>query len=64
MSLLYKQVCKNCGSEEVARCKWVNVNTEEIYNADSGTTLEWCFGECKSETTIIDKQEFTPLDKE
>ena len=52
----YLQVCKECGSEEVARCKWVNVNTEEIYSADSGTTLEWCFN-CKSETNIIDKED-------
>jgi len=53
----YLQVCKECGSEEVARCKWVNVNTEEIYSADSGTTLEWCF-DCKSETNIIDKEDY------
>lgn len=58
------QVCTHCGSEEVARCKWVNVNSDEIYSADSGTTLEWCFGKCKSETSIIDKEEFTPLDTE
>jgi hypothetical protein len=60
----YKQVCKSCGSYEVARCKWVNVNTEEIYSADSGTTLEWCFGKCRGETTIIDIEDHTPLDKE
>jgi hypothetical protein len=53
----YLQVCKDCGSEEVARCKWVNVNTEEIYSADSGTTLEWCFN-CKNETNIIDKKKY------
>jgi hypothetical protein len=53
----YLQVCKECGSEEVARCKWVNVNTEEIYSADSGTNLEWCFN-CKSETNIIDKEDY------
>ena len=53
----YLQICKDCGSEEVARCKWVNVNTEEIYSADSGTTLEWCFN-CKSETNIIDKEDY------
>jgi len=52
-----KQVCKYCNSEEVARCKWVNVNTNEIYSEDSGTTLEWCFN-CKSETTIIESNEF------
>jgi hypothetical protein len=51
------QICKDCGSKEVARCKWVNVNTEEIYSADSGTTLEWCF-DCKSETNIIDKEDY------
>jgi hypothetical protein len=50
----YKQVCNTCGSEEVARCKWVNVNTNEVYSAYSGTELEWCFGDCKSETKIID----------
>jgi hypothetical protein len=53
----YLQVCKYCSSEEVARCKWVNVNTEEIYSADSGTNLEWCF-DCKSETNIIDKEDY------
>ena len=60
----YLQVCKKCGSTEVARCKWVNVNTEEIYSADSGTTLEWCFGECKSETTIIDINDYKKLKNE
>jgi hypothetical protein len=53
----YLQICKSCGSEEVARCKWVNVNTEEIYSADSGTNLEWCFN-CKSETNIINKEDY------
>ena len=53
----YLQICKDCGSKEVARCKWVNVNTEEIYSADSGTTLEWCF-DCKSETNIINKKDY------
>ena len=62
--MLYKQVCETCGSEDVARCQWVNVNTEYIYSADSGTNLEWCFGNCNSETTIIDIDDYTPLDKE
>jgi hypothetical protein len=53
----YLQICKDCGSKEVARCKWVNVNTEEIYSADSGTNLEWCFN-CKSETKIINKEDY------
>ena len=56
-TLNYLQICKSCGSEEVARCKWVNVNTKEIYSADSGTTLEWCF-DCKSETNIINKEDY------
>ncbi len=51
----YKQVCSNCCSEEVARCKWVNVNTGHIYDAESGTVLEWCFN-CKEQTSIIEKQ--------
>jgi hypothetical protein len=53
----YLQICKDCGSKEVARCKWVNVNTEEIYSTDSGTNLEWCFN-CKSETNIINKEDY------
>jgi len=53
----YLQICKDCGSKEVARCKWVNVNTEEIYSAYSGTNLEWCFN-CKSETNIINKEDY------
>jgi hypothetical protein len=61
--LLYKQVCKTCGSEEVARCKWVNVNTDEIYSQDSGTNLEWCM-DCRDETTIVDIEDYTPLDEE
>ena len=54
----YKQVCKKCGSKEVARCKWINVNDQEMYDADSGTTLEWCFGECQEQTNIIDSEDF------
>ena len=53
----YLQLCKECGSKEVARCKWVNVNTEEIYSNDSGTTLEWCFN-CKNETDIIEEDDY------
>jgi len=55
---MYKQVCTKCGSENVARCKWVNVNTDEVYSADSGTTLEWCFGDCNSQTIIEDIEDF------
>lgn len=49
-----KQKCADCGSTEVARIKWVNPNTDEIYNAYSGIETEWCFGECKGETKIIE----------
>ncbi len=50
----YIQTCSQCNSEEVARCKWVNVNTDHVYNADSGTTLEWCFS-CNEQTSIVEK---------
>ena len=55
------QVCKTCGSEEVARLGWVNANTGELiegYECD----LEWCFGECKSQTKIIDTSDI-PLEQ-
>lgn len=52
------QVCKKCGSHEVARQAWVNVNYEEIYlSADPGMETEWCFGDCNSETSIVDDNE-------
>lgn len=54
---LYLQVCDTCGSKEVARCKWVNVNDDTIYSEDSGTTLEWCM-DCRNETNIMEEQEF------
>lgn len=50
----YIQECKHCGSQEVARLKWVNVNDDTIYHSESGTSIEWCM-ECKSETTIIEQ---------
>ncbi len=57
------EVCNHCGSSEVARCKWVNVNTNEIYSADSGTTLEWCMS-CKDETKIIEDTDYvSPADE-
>lgn len=59
----YTMVCQNCGSEEVARCKWVNVNTEEVYDADSGTSLEWCF-KCNEQTEIIDEEDYEPDEDE
>lgn len=47
------ECCEDCGSHKVARLKWVNVNTEELYDEDSGTTLEWCMN-CKDETHIVE----------
>ena len=50
----YKQVCKSCSSDEVARLQWVNSNTGEPYiDADPGIYTEWCFT-CRSETQIIE----------
>ena len=46
----YEEYCPVYQSTEVARCKWVNPNTDYIYSQDSGTTLEWCFN-CHEETT-------------
>ncbi len=54
----YTQVCKHCGSDEVARCQWTNVNNGYVYyDVDSGTSLEWCM-HCKAETTIIELEDF------
>lgn len=47
----YEEYCSKCKSTEVARCKWVNPNTDYIYSQDSGTTLEWCMT-CEEQTTI------------
>lgn len=60
----YKQVCKHCGSTEVARCRWVNVNNNTLYGAFSGTTLEWCFGKCLGETQIILEEDYMDEDME
>lgn len=50
----YKQVCRDCRSDEVARLEWINVNTGEPYmNADPGVYTVWCFA-CESETKIIE----------
>ncbi len=52
----YKQICKKCRSRNVARLKWVNPNTDEIYNnVYAGIDTEWCM-DCRDETTIIDVQ--------
>ncbi|HNG68613.1 MAG TPA: hypothetical protein PLP63_06695 [Saprospiraceae bacterium] len=48
------ECCKDCGSHHVARLKWVNVNTEELYSdAYAGIETEWCMN-CKEETTIVE----------
>jgi len=61
MKVSYTQICKSCGSENVARLKWVNVNTEQLIEGDpeTGITTEWCF-DCKAETQIIEKEEQNP----
>jgi hypothetical protein len=52
----YKQVCRSCRSDEVARLEWINVNTGEPYeNSDPGVYTEWCFN-CETETQIIEDQ--------
>ena len=39
----YKQVCSKCGSDDVYRLKWQNVNTEEVdSNIESGINNEYC----------------------
>lgn len=48
----YKHVCKQCNSTEVGVQRWVNPNDDSIDDADCGS-LEWCFGECQDETTIL-----------
>lgn len=55
------QCCKTCGSLEVARLNWVNVNTDEIYyDKDTEIYTEWCYGFCNSETSIIDINKVKP----
>lgn len=51
----YEEYCPVCQSTEVARCKWVNPNTDYIYSQDSGTTLEWCMI-CAKPTTIQERE--------
>lgn len=48
-------VCKKCGSDEVLREKFVNVNTNKVYeDPETASTLEWCVN-CNEETTIVEK---------
>ncbi len=47
----YEEYCPTCKGTEVARCRWVNVNTNTIYWKESGTTLEWCMT-CEEQTNI------------
>lgn len=59
----FKQRCESCGSEDVARLQWVNVNTEEVYDADPGIYTEWCFGECEDQTNIISYEDSQDKDE-
>ncbi len=52
----YKQICYNCGSDQVARLEWVNVNTGEPISGDPGVYTEWCFN-CENQTRIIEENE-------
>lgn len=46
----YEIICKECGSTEVAKLEWINMNTGEPYDgADPGVYTEWCFS-CENET--------------
>jgi len=47
-------VCKECGSDNVYWCRWVNANNEELKHNQTGTEglVEWC-DNCQDETTII-----------
>ena len=56
----YKQICKNCGSDQVARLEWVNENTGEPISGDPGVYTESCFG-CKEQTRIIEKKTETHM---
>lgn len=49
---MIKQICSNCGSDQVARTRWVNPNDDSVYSEDCWSDLEWCWGECQEETTI------------
>ena len=51
----YIMICKNCGSDQVARLEWVNVNTGEPISGDPGVYTEWCFS-CEEQTQIIEEK--------
>ncbi len=51
----YKQICDKCGSDQVARLEWVNVNTGEPLSGDPGVYTEWCFS-CEEQTKIIEEK--------
>ena len=54
----FMQVCRECGSNNVYRQKWVNVNTEEIGNSIYiDNHLEWCL-DCNTETKIMEVLEY------
>lgn len=46
-----KKVCSVCGSENVANRRYVNVNTNEIYETGIGN-IHWCF-DCDDTTKIV-----------
>jgi hypothetical protein len=47
-------VCKSCGTPNVGVTRFVNPNTNEVREDFHGTDLQWCFGHCTNETTLVD----------
>lgn len=56
------QVCSKCGSQDVYRLKWQNVNTEQVdSNIEPGVDNEYCenCGSCY-QNLIVDEQDYEP----
>lgn len=46
------QCCSTCGSLMVGRERWINVNDDSL-EMEGQSGLDWCFGKCRSETSIV-----------
>jgi len=53
-------VCKCCGSSNVGITKFVDPNTNEARDDFHGGELNWCFGPCTGETTLVDYIDYVP----
>jgi len=51
-------VCKECGTDNVGTTRFVNPNENEVLDHFHGTDLNWCFGNCKDETTLVDSIDY------